>query len=541
VGITACKPQFEALEVREVMSVLGAGQVGAPSGSFTDVDTGAPTAAGLALINGLLDTPVRSQALADYQTDGVISRNDMIDIFFHGTTGFTDLTSVELASLRTLVNNGPTVSMPEYVQNLASKALAGNLVNAQMLKHNVDNFFLGLVRPDEGGSIVATKSDLPLWEGMPRPNDIPPDYGQGGVDVGYKFIQGAGEINWMLASLEEVVARRPADIMSMFIDNGDNTWTVRFYHGSTPDYVTVDRIFSGPGPGVSISSAELWPQLIVKAYAQETAGGWIGTPQPGVNTYAALVGTDLSSAHNFNSDPAWAFAAITGRSTNHSMTVNPDDIAASWLQGNFVLLHTSYDYSADFTYQLTDGPSVLLNPRGWYALVNYVPDDTLHGRFLFAQSGTGGSQAGQHLIQVSGRVLADNFNQWVESSSNVVSASQQANTAAALDTTASDRVVLIGFPPPAAPPIQVAQPIQVTQNPIQASLVTQKFGRARKLAAHVVFANGRAPLTVLSPFQKPSFQVISAALADVNGDGVLDSIRFVGHKGKRTVSLFITL
>jgi hypothetical protein len=410
-----------------------------------------------------------------------------------------------------------------------------------MLKQNVDNFFLGLIRPDQGNGAPAIKLDAPLWEGMPRPNDVPPHSGALAVDIGDKHIVGAGNINWLLTTLEEVVARRPADIMNMFIDNGDNTWTVRFYHDSTPDYVTVDRIFSGPGPGVSISSAELWPQLIVKAYAQETAGGWIGTPQPGVNTYAALVGTDLSSAHNFNSNPSWAFAAITGRSTNHFMTVNPDDIAASWLQGNFVLLHTSYDYSADFTYQLTDGPSVLLNPRGWYALVNYVPDDTLHGRFLFAQSGTGSSQAGQHLIQVSGRVLADNFNQWVESPSTVVSALQQAGPAAALDTTASDRLDFIGFPPPTAPPILVAQPIRVTQSPIQVSLVTQKFGRSRKLAAHVLFANGRAPLTLLSPFQKPSFQVISAALADLNGDGVLDSIQFVAHKGKRTVSLFITL
>src|SRR5690242_11916781 len=74
------KPQFEALEKREVMTLLGGVRVGPGTltGGFLPPP---PTAAGLALINSLPATPVRSTALADYQRDGAITRNDMIDIF----------------------------------------------------------------------------------------------------------------------------------------------------------------------------------------------------------------------------------------------------------------------------------------------------------------------------------------------------------------------------------------------------------------------------------------------------------------------------
>src|SRR5262249_42113908 len=119
-----CKPQVEALEKREVRSVLG-GLVGGTSGTLTGADNPPPpTPEGLALINSLPGTLVRSTALAEYQRDGRITRNDMLDIFFHGTTGYTGLTNDELTSLQTLVNNGPVVRMPDYLQNLASKALA---------------------------------------------------------------------------------------------------------------------------------------------------------------------------------------------------------------------------------------------------------------------------------------------------------------------------------------------------------------------------------------------------------------------------------
>jgi hypothetical protein len=443
----AYKPQFEALESRDLMAVLlSGGLVGGTTATLAPADPGVtevpppdpgltlipaalvpvdvssqitgtftpvgpePTAAGLALINGLPDTPVRTAALADYQRDGFISRNDMIDILFRGTTGFTDLTDAERTSLQTLVTNGPTLAMPGYVQNLASKALAGT-PNAPALKLNVDNFFLGLKHPGTNETIPAT---VPLWNGLPSPRDI--DQPNPVKVDGQIVIQQSSSSNWLKTSLEEVAARRPTDITSMIIDNGDNTYTVRFYHGSTPDYVTVDNrfaIFFTPGvPGHDV----LWPSLILKAYAQENATGLIGSPHPGGTDYAAIQDFDIdednppSDTHAIVGTPAWAFSAITGNVGSTSATVDPDAIAAAWSRGDLVALHTANDYANVPELILkTDRASDLLNPRGWFALVNYVPDASEGGLFTVTQNGT-------RALQVPGRVLAEEFNSWADTS-----------------------------------------------------------------------------------------------------------------------------
>src|SRR2546427_5004053 len=82
---TSFRPQFEALEKRDTPSVSTLlHSVAITSGTLTLYIPPQPTAAGLALINGLPATPVRTTALADYQRDGFISRNDMMDILNKG-------------------------------------------------------------------------------------------------------------------------------------------------------------------------------------------------------------------------------------------------------------------------------------------------------------------------------------------------------------------------------------------------------------------------------------------------------------------------
>ena len=73
----------------------------------------------------------------------------------------------------------------------------------------------------------------------------------------------------------------------MFTDNGDGTYTVRFYNGGKPDYVTVDSYLPAVTPTsyryptrfVSLYDrpiTDTWVALAEKAYAQECASGWIG-------------------------------------------------------------------------------------------------------------------------------------------------------------------------------------------------------------------------------------------------------------------------
>ena len=46
---------------------------------------------------------------------------------------------------------------------------------------------------------------------------------------------------YFIASLDTIAKSSPTAIQNMFVDNGDNTWTVRYYCNGAADYVTVDR------------------------------------------------------------------------------------------------------------------------------------------------------------------------------------------------------------------------------------------------------------------------------------------------------------
>jgi len=413
------KPHFETLENREVMSVASAVQAVAVNVGAFKLDTllpPQPTAAGLALINGLPDTPVRTAALTDYQRDGSISRNDMMDILSTGTTHYTSAKSPVFASLNTLVNNGSTVGMPAYVQNLASKTLydanglllgeikamqsddVGQTVYnrfvareyitlAQDIQMEVSDWFLGQDHPNDtfvnskGTAVTPTYQavNLPLWNGSPSYQDV---------------AQGSVGDCWLMASLAEVAARNPGDIMSMFIDNGDHTYTVRFFNGSTPDYVTVDNMLPSGGSLYDHPQSDMWAALAEKAYAQENATGWLGSSHQGVASYGAL-----------NSGwPQWALPAITGL-TASSSGVDADSVMNAFLQGSFVVLCTGGSPN-----------SSLVVPDHCYALLNYS-----NATFtLFNPWGVNGGISGSNnkfypgTINATCAALPGNFDSWAK-------------------------------------------------------------------------------------------------------------------------------
>jgi hypothetical protein len=428
--------QMETLEDRTVMSVLSGIQVVASGGSAGGSVAPSPTPAGLALISSLPDTPVRSTALADYQRDGMITRNDMLDIIDLGSSRYNWLTPSEFSSLQTLVTNGPAVGMPDYVQNLALKSLlpasreiqtvAPNVV-ASDLGQAVNNYFLGKVHPDasytdnNGNTVTPLYQavNLPLWNKYPGPS-------YQDVAQGWHL-----EDCWLLAGLAEVAARNPGDIQSMFIDNGDQTYTVRFYNGSTPDYVTVDNYLPDPGPTgaqpYDRPQLNMWVALAEKAYVQENANGWIGSPHPGVDSYQALSVGDAN----------WALSAITGLPASRndgysggvwwafgSPSLSATVVANAWSQGQFVVLGT---YSP---------PSDLVVPQHAYAVVGYSS-----GWFtLFNPWGSGGRWVNGHyydagLIEVDATGLADNFNSWAYTGAAADLAVPKANSPAGFTQT----------------------------------------------------------------------------------------------------------
>src|SRR5437868_6369201 len=65
----------------------------------------------------------------------------------------------------------------------------------------------------------------------------------------FEVDQGAAADCYFVAALGEVAQRTPDAISQMFIDNGDGTWTVRFFNNGAAAYVTVDKFFPADGNG----------------------------------------------------------------------------------------------------------------------------------------------------------------------------------------------------------------------------------------------------------------------------------------------------
>src|SRR5262249_8088757 len=201
------------------------------------------------------------------------------------------------------------------------------------------NVSSGLKRP-EVNSDGYHQVNKPLWNNYPSPADV----------YQSRYLKD----NWLLTGLEEVAWRKRADIMSMFIDNGDHTYTVRFfdYHQHQPLYVTVDNFLpvmeggvSGEEFGDSFHSGVLWPSLVVKAYAQANAYGDRVRSLDGTwsSSYRAvgLLTTDPNAGRQ--ADPGWAWDAITG--LNHAAGgLYLSSIIQKWQEGHYVSLHTVDNY-----------------------------------------------------------------------------------------------------------------------------------------------------------------------------------------------------
>jgi len=248
------------------------------------------------VLASLRDAGLRTQAQKDFLRDGSLTRSDMIAIF-----GEVDhdgvVTQTELSDLRALVANGSELGMPLYVQDLSGKVVGYDPANKVFQNHTllptgqltawktgtqledlVDKWFLGEDLPtptnDDGEVFKYAKVSGSLF-GSGGPSNLDVDQG----DLGDCYL---------LSALGAIAAHSPQAIKDMFLDNGDGTFTVRFFKqvGSqeVADFVTVDRelpvdqwgrfIFANMGQFVNQATNVLWVALAEKAYAQLAQSGW---------------------------------------------------------------------------------------------------------------------------------------------------------------------------------------------------------------------------------------------------------------------------
>ena len=307
-------------------TITGAGRFTAPSrgaGCTVTAKVGAVTGS---VTVSLLDDPVNlhGAALANLvrslDADGSISRLDMIQILRSvGADGVVD--STEFGDLKRILGLATTLNIPGYVQSLADDVVNGNLANATFqgqslgdltpgstaakLNMLVDKWFLGADHPALcNTSLVYNSVAGSLFSHAPSHTD---EY-QGNLGDCY-----------FISALGTLADSNPDAVRNMFVDNGDGTFTVRFYTGNygtiyntsdgsigagfkdnfiSVDYVTVDRMlptsvsgilaYAGHGDSYTDTTNSLWIPLAEKAYAQWNETGKAG--RDGLNAYASIQG-----------------------------------------------------------------------------------------------------------------------------------------------------------------------------------------------------------------------------------------------------------
>jgi hypothetical protein len=292
---------------------LDAGAVGALLGSYsltvTDVTSG-----GTDRIVGLQDPTLR-QAINAALSDSLLTNLEIASILRNVGTG--GVSAIEFADLRLIGTNlvpylsATSRSYSLYIYNAVvngnpanrwwtggggSRVALGNLAagsSEALLNRLVDKWFAGLDLPTNfvGGDMAAGADSLSFtytpMNGNLFVNDVNYD------DVN----QGQAGTCYLLASLAAFANSNKQVIRSMFCDNGNGTYGVRFYGNSGNEiWVTVNQsvpVVNGRMALVSNTTrslaGEMWVALAEKAYAQANEIGQFGRATT-ANSYRAIEG-----------------------------------------------------------------------------------------------------------------------------------------------------------------------------------------------------------------------------------------------------------
>jgi hypothetical protein len=343
----------------------------------------------------LQDTVLSAEARQRF-ADNVLDRNDMVAILRNAQDGGS-IDATELKDLRTLVSNASYLKMPEYVRVLSNKVVNGETANQKYQGNTLGNL-------DVGSSSTHMENLINKWfMGGDRPQtSYSYQYASGSLfqnGVSYQDVK-QGELNdcFILAGLAETAVRTPSTIESMFIDNGDNTFTVRFWNNGTADYVTVDRylptnssgyfVYANRGSQYNSSANELWVAFAEKAYAQLNESGWIY--QDNTNTYNGI------GKGGYLKD---AFAHITGKNTSFGNRLNFNSIIDTFNSGQLV----------GFGSKSSGVASNIVSSHA-YALINY--NSSTQKFTLFHPWGVSTTSSKPSILELSWSDIESSFSYW---------------------------------------------------------------------------------------------------------------------------------
>lgn len=259
--------------------------------------------------------------------DNNLSRNDMLAIFRNAEDNYA-IDANEVNDLKTLVSNSSRFTMQDNIRWLSGKIAENAYVNISATEFEsnlVGRWFLGTVAPtarfdrSNNGTVTTYNLDYMKVEG-----NLFGSSGQariGDIDQGY-----LGDCAF-LGALGATFGRQSSDagnafssiINNMIVDNGDKTYTMKFFKNGVAEYTTIDNrlavyngsLFTSRNNNNLVNaqnpSTPLWVPFVQKAYAQwrEVLEG-----KPGYN----LVGNGDTLANPLE--------YITGRKANYNLTNN---------------------------------------------------------------------------------------------------------------------------------------------------------------------------------------------------------------------------
>ena len=262
------------------------------------------------LTNRLIDdNSIKNAVLNSIKYDNDFDRNDTIGILKSAGDNET-VSDIELTDLRQFWNNFST-SMNADIAGLSKKVVFGDDSNTGYTGYDSVCEELGNLESDS----TTQKLNLLIGKhmlGTDRPAIHSDD--EGNVVGIYTKAAGTLEINgfeagdidqgatgscYFLSALAGTANDKPEILEDMFVDNGDGTYSVRFFTNGKADYVTVDNkmatsatghyIYADAGDGSATDSLvathnELWVALAEKAYAQLNESGRLDQ-QEATNSY----------------------------------------------------------------------------------------------------------------------------------------------------------------------------------------------------------------------------------------------------------------
>jgi hypothetical protein len=310
------------------------------------------------------------------------------------------VTAAEFADLNAVFAAGAkgTLRINAAVDNLGTKVVAGDRANATF--HGVA---LGNLRPGPTGTQLAYLVNKWFYGGDRPVTPYTYRYAQGSLfqdGIAYTDIdQGDLADCYFMAGLAETALRNSKAIESMFTDNGDGTFTVRFFNAGKAEFVTVDRYLPTKADGrlayasehqyAADPGNELWAALAEKAYVQLNESGWTG--QDGTNSYAGI---------NFG-DEGEATAQITGKEATNYWLYDGGDVLAAWQAGYYLGMTSKGGDVADY-----------VAANHCYAVVNCWVDAESGQLMLTLYNPWGHQDTGDTDLTLSWDQAALNFDMW---------------------------------------------------------------------------------------------------------------------------------